>query len=180
MDFNEEEAVTFEQMRDLIIELKLPQSILDLYDGKCEIAQLQNDFKDPYAIFHCAKDKNNLRKVQDGYLVTRYKPILSYAFETIFAYDIITKKYVKYSIELFDEKDLEPMSWDSLFIEYINLLWELAESEKIDPEIIKIGETLGIKSIKLILESIIKANEMKYEEWQLWKKELIKTIDAMI
>jgi hypothetical protein len=78
------EAVTFEKMRDLIIELNLPESILDLYDGKCKTEELQYDFRDPYAIFHCAGEGADLKKAQDHYLVDRYKPILSYAFEQIF------------------------------------------------------------------------------------------------
>ena len=71
--------IEFEQMRDLIIELNLPKSILELYDGNCENSDLQYDFKDPYAILCLSEEQ------QGNYLVDRYKPILAYAFETIFA-----------------------------------------------------------------------------------------------
>jgi hypothetical protein len=169
------ETVTFEKMRNLIVELNLPKSILDLYDGNCKIEKLQYDFKDPYAIFHCAGKGVALKKAQDGYIVDRYKPILSYAFEKIFAYDIISKKYVKYSIEYFCEEDLKPMSWDSLFIDIITRWYE---SETPDHEILKFGELLGIKHIKIILEKIKTADEdeMDYNKWQ---ESLIKEIDNM-
>jgi hypothetical protein len=173
---NKNAAVTFETMRDLIIELNLPQSILDLYDGKCEREKLQYDFKDPYAIFHCAGEGVDLKKAQERYVVDRYKPILAYGFEKIFAYDIVSKKYVTYSIENFREENLKPMSWDSLFIDIMTLWWE---SEMPDREIMKLGELLGLKHTKTILEKIEKAHEggADYNEWQ---ESLIKEIDAIV
>jgi hypothetical protein len=175
MIFFNNAAVTFETMRNLIIELNLPKPILDLYDGKCEIEKLQYDFKDPYAIFHCAREGADLKKAQERYLVDRYKPILSYGFEKIFAYDIVSKRYVAYSIENFCEKNLKPMSWNSLFIDIITLWWE---SEMLDREIIKYGELLGIKYIKIILEKIVKAHESGVD-YNKWQKSLIKEIDNM-
>ena len=145
--------IEFEQMRDLIIELNLPKSILELYDGNCKNSELQYDFKDPYAILCLSKEQ------QDFYLVGRYKPILAYAFEKIFAYDIETKKYVKYNIEYFKKEDLQPMSWDCLFVDILTTWWEI---ERPDDKIIEYGKILGIKNIETILELINEENKREY------------------
>ena len=142
--------IEFEQMRNLIIELGLPKSILELYDGDSENSNLQYDFKDPYAILCLPKEQ------QDSYLVDRYKPILACAFDEIFAYDIETKKYVKYDIEYFREEDLEPMSWDCLFVDTLVMYWE---SERSDEGIREYGKILGIKNIETILKLIKEENE---------------------
>ena len=145
--------IEFEQMRNLIIELNLPKSILELYDGNCENSDLQYDFKDPYAILCLSEEQ------QDKYLVDRYKPILAYAFETIFAYDIETKKYVKYSIEYFREEKLQTMSWDCLFVDIVKTWWEI---DRPDNEIIEYGKILGVKNIETILELINEENKSEY------------------
>ena len=145
--------IEFEQIRDLIIELNLPESIVELYDGNCKNSDLQYDFKDPYAILCLTKEQ------QDLYLVDRYKPILAYAFEKIFAYDIETKKYVKYSIEYFRKENLKPMPWDCLFIDILVMWWEL---ERPDDEIVRYGKILGIKNIETIMELINEENEKEY------------------
>jgi hypothetical protein len=165
------EPINFEQIRNLIIELKLPGIILELYDGNCNIELLQSSFQDPYVIFTLNKNQ------QDKYLIDRYKPLLAYYTETIFAYDIISKKYVKYSIELFDEKVLEPMSWDSLFINFIIGLWE--DGDYAEDEIVNYGKYLGVKNTGKILEERIEIEDKKlnYLEYMKWEKSLIKLID---
>lgn len=142
-----------EQMRNLIIELNFPESILELYDGNCKNHDLQHDFQDPYAILCLSKEQ------QDFYLVDRYKPILAYAFEEIFAYDIETEKYVKYSIEYFREEDLEPMSWDCLFVDILITWWEL---EYPDDKILTYGKILGVKNIETILQLINEEKDSEY------------------
>lgn len=141
----EEKGVTLEEIRNLIIELNLPSSILELYDGCCKNLNLQDQFSNPHAILCLSK------KQQNNYHIDRYKPILDFYFETIIAYDVISKKYVTYSIEMFDEKLLNPMSWDSIFIPIVKLWWETEISDEI---ILSYGEILGIRYTDLILENI--------------------------
>jgi len=164
------EIVSFEQMRNLIIELNLPKTVLDLFEGKCEIEPLKQDFTYPYKIIDTSI-------CQKHYLVNRYKPFLAdYYSDQIFAYDVITKKYITYSIELFNE-DLK--SWDSLFIGYIIALFEREKYS--DNEIIEIGTLLGVKNVEIILEERIKyeEKELNYLESIEWRESLVKYIDQI-
>lgn len=164
-------TVTSEQIRSLIVELSLPPMVLDLFDGKCEIEELQDDFKDPYAILSLSAQE------QEHYLVGRYKPILSFAFNVIIAYDVVSQRYVEYDIELFEEEELEPMSWDGILIDRL-IYWDESQYYS-DDEMIKWGELLGMKHIAEILRKIRQWEEAPEIEWDEWLKALKQEINSM-
>ena len=141
------EKVTEQETRKLIIELKLSQTILELFDGKCEdeivLDTFRNDYADPYAILCLTEEQQN------KYRIDRYKPILAYAFSTIFAYDIKQKGFVSYYIELMNEQ-LVCFTWDGLFVQEI-LKW--LDFEISDENILHIGNLFGLKYTKEILDS---------------------------
>jgi hypothetical protein len=162
------ETVDFEEIRNLIIELNLSKSIIDLYDGNCKIKNLQNDFEAPYAIL----DSNS--NVQKRYLVNKYKPLLAYTFSTIYAYDINSKKYIKYNIELFNETKIVLMSWDSLFIRNIWNWWEMEISNE---TILEYGKILGLKYTEEIIENREQYSTLNYSEYYKKENDLIKIIN---
>jgi hypothetical protein len=168
----ENKAVNFETMRDLIIALNLSETVLELFDGNCKVDALQDDFKDPYAILCLSAEE------QKHYLADRYKPILSFAFGEVIAYDIVSQKYVRYYIELFEEEFLEPMSWDGTFVDTV-IYWYESEYYS-DDEIINFCNLLGIKQIKTILGKIKQHEEEDTSlEWDEWLKAIKQEIDNM-
>lgn len=185
------EKITEQDMRDAIIRLKLPKVILELFDGTCTdevITRLGlNDsytFTKPYAII------NLQRFQQDHYLIERFTPLLAYRHGTIYAYDNLLNGFIKYYTELGPKEGNYPvLTWDGIFIRNIYTLWEEKWSEKgdeyyTDEDIIYVGNLLGLKHTKEILDSIIlwdkNRNFSTYEGSEKWENKMINQHNARI
>lgn len=172
-------AITNTDIRNLIIELKLPKVILEFFDNKCNdhilISNLgSNYYSDPYKILILNADQ------QKRYLVEQYKPILSCNSDTIFAYDQQSNGYISYSIEYWS-KEPTVYTWDGLFVSEI-LFWYESEIE-VDA-ILHIGNLFGLKYTKDILDDIYKTAKYKgfstYENIKKWENTMIGKINGFI
>lgn len=170
--------ITKAAIQTLIIALKLPPIILDLFNGTCTdnivLRNLRQDYGEPYQIF-CLTGLQ-----QDSYFTDRYKPILSYTNSTIYAYDMVSKGYIKYSVELMN-KNPEYFTWDGLFVRDILFWWELEIS---DEDILYIGNLFGLKYTKDILDSIYITHDKNgftsFQDTELWASAMIAKINGKV
>ena len=149
------EKITQQEIRDLLQGLNLSQGVLDLFDGNCKDEIMQRHFfdksySDPYMVLSIEKFQ------QDTYLVDRYKPILAYSGETVFAYDMLLKGFISYNIESTVADLPSCLSWDGLFISEILRWWEYEIS---DEDILHIGRYFGLKHNQEILDSIYETTD---------------------
>jgi len=175
----DKERITITDMRNLIVELGLPQTFLDMYDETCNdeilLREFHRDYTAPHAILsYLTKEQQN------HYLIDRYKPILSYAHSTIFAYDTITKGFITYYIELMPDNP-EYLTWDGLFIDEIIRWWEYEVSDK---DILHIGKLFGLKYTKEILDSIYSTTDgngfATSEKRDKWRSKMLDKINGRI
>lgn len=169
-------TITREDLRNVIVSLNLPSIILELYDGKCK-----DEIVLKYAIYNYgypAKILDLNKDQQKHYLTERYCPILCYLEDTIFAYDQISKGYVTYSIEYFEDKS-ESLTWDGLFINEVLRWWE---NEIEDEDILYIGNLFGLKYTKEIISDIYTTSEMSklssFQDIFLWRNKLLDKING--
>lgn len=175
---NDKQRVSKAEIRNLILDLKLPQIIPDIFDGICKdeiIKQkLNNQYTAPYAVIELTK------KQQDNYLIDRYKPILSYGHATIFAYDTELKGFITYDIEMMT-RNPKCLTWDGLFISKILRWWEYELSNE---DILHIGNLFGLKNTKYILNSIYTSTNGKgfatFEAADEWKNKMYNEINANV
>ena len=165
------QQITSEDIRKLIVELNLQPVILDLFNENCKdkiIGKYCLGYACPYQILDLPKIQQN------HYCVERYKPLLVDYGCKIFAYDVVSKGFTSYSIELFIEKELQILTWDGIFIDEILHWWE---KEITDDEILYLGNLFGLKYTKLILESIYSTTNGKgfssFREKEKWKQDII-------
>lgn len=172
-------GITREDMRNLIIRLDLPQTILELYDETCTDPILKKnglltDYSYPDMILCLNKEQ------QDVYQTDIYKPFLSSYSETIFAYDEVSKGYIRYSVEYFKGK-INSLTWDGLFVREILSWWEF---EINDDDILYIGNLFGLKHTKNIISELYIAysnGEFKtFEKTEIWINAMIDKIDGRI
>lgn len=180
------QKVTEEDMRNTIIKLNLPITILELFDGTCAdkvVTRLglneSYGFTKPYAIIDLLKYQ------QDHYLIDRYIPLLAYGHGTIYAYDSLLNGFIKYYLELGPKDGQYPtLTWDGVFIDYIFSLWENKwidddNEEYTNEDIIYVGKLLGLKHIEVIMESIVRNFEVgtfnSYEKWTQETTDLLNT-----
>lgn len=176
---NNKERATEAEIRKLIIDLKLPPIVLELFNGTCNDKVMELTFHKDYTILYAILELT--KEQQDEYLIDRYKPILAYAHSTIFAYDSKLKGFIVYNIEEDIVEKEECLTWDGLFISEILRWWEYEVS---DDDILYIGNLFGIKQTKQILESIYSISDGKgfptFEEAYKWEKTLIDQLNARI
>lgn len=170
------DRITNDDIRNLILTLKLPQNVLDLFEGNCKDEIMKShsfdkDYADPYMVLSLEKYQ------QDIYLVDRYKPVLAYASATIFAYDSKSEGYISYDIESGIEDSDKCLTWDGLFVREILRWWEYEIS---DEHIIYISNFFGLKHTEEILESINRTNDedgfATFKEVEVWVNEMIEKI----
>jgi hypothetical protein len=176
-DEQDAKTLTQDDTRKLIIDLRLPRIILELFDENLtdDIANshfLSDEYKSPYSFFG-----NPMEHLKDNYRVDRYAPFLASYQSTFFAYDKVTKSFVSYGIEYFREENLERLTWDGLFIGKIISWWEDEWPEK---DIIHVAGLLSLKHTKELLEEIALRDENRgglpypasIDNWFEWIKSL--------
>ena len=167
------------EIKKMIIDLQLPQIVLQLFNGNVidKIANshfLSDKYKEPYTLFEIP-----LEQLYVAYKVDRYVPFLACHQSKIFAYDKLTKGFIAYSIECFREDNLQRLTWDGLFVDEIIAWWE---DEWSDEDIMHIGGLLKLKHTKQLIEDIAlrdSTNE-SYLTWFDWNTALKKKINAFI
>jgi len=174
----ENQQTTSEDIRKLIVELNLPSIVLDLFNENCKdkiIRKYCSGYSYPYQIL-------DLPKVQQNqYCIDRYKPLLVDYGDNIFAYDVVSKGFTLYDIELFIEKELQILKWDGIFVGEILNWWEY---EATDDEILYLGNLFRLKYTKLILESVYSTTNGKgfstLKEKEKWKQDIIRQYDLLV
>lgn len=174
------DRITPIQIEALIPTLNLSKNILTLFKGECSDEIMKKHFFDkdysiPYEILYSTK------KQQDAYLIDRYKPILAYATEKIFAFDTKLRGFNKYYLETGIQDDEYCFTWDGLFISEILFWWEC---EIPDNEILYIGNYLGLNYTKEILDSIYKSTNGKGfatgKSLTDWENKMLNQINGII
>ena len=157
-------------IRGLLLELQLPQTVIELFDGACtnEKAKkhLAGQYKAPYIFFDTPLNR------LESYKLDRYRPLLASFQDKVFAYDIVAKSFVSYGVERFREQQLRHFTWEGLLVQEIITWWE--NDTMPDEDIICLGELLGLKRTKDLVEEIAahdssKASEEYHERiaWEL-------------
>lgn len=182
--------LTEEDVRELIIGLGLPKTVIELFDGTCKNEtinklNLSDAFSAPYFMFDL------LRYQQDVYEVDRYIPILVKWNSSVYAYDLVKKGFIHYYIETDIDKNQPALTWEGIWLNEIQTLWEekWIDNDNVyytDDDIITAGELLGLTHMREIIDSINEVDEQNdntgfvgndSEEWQ---NRMIKRLNARI
>jgi len=113
------DRITKEQARLNIVELRLPQIVLDVFDEKPLSYDLDIEFGYPYQLL-------DHPEIQTGYGTGRITPIWTEAHWSIFAYHHAAERQGFFRFGIEDREELEPigMNWQQGLVEPFKILWE--------------------------------------------------------
>jgi len=148
-------TLSLDDIRNIILSLKLPPVVMDLFNGTCTNERLKcllgTRYQAPYLLLEIP-----LHQAVKQYKVDRYVPFLAVWQNIIFAYDGEKKGFVRYGIESFDADNLQLLTWEDLFLEEVIAWWELEWQEE---DIIYMSDLFGLKQIEEVLRELALCDE---------------------
>ena|GEM_PF-839229 len=159
-------TLSLDDIRNVILSLKLPPIMLDLFNETGINERLKclsgTRYQAPYPLLEMP-----LHQAVKQYKVDRYIPFLAVWQDIIFAYDSEKKGFVRYGIESFDADNLQLLTWEDLLLEEVIAWWELEWQEE---DIIYMSDLFCLKQIEEVLRELALCDEKGLSYGELKKK----------
>jgi hypothetical protein len=163
--------ITREQARRDIVALRLPQIVLDAFDGKPMPYDLDIQFREPYTIF--ALDPDEQAAYGKGRITPRWTGGGGY---TVVAYHHAPERkgFFRFDIETPAEEE-EPvgLNWQQVLVEEFQFLWEL---EWPDQQLREVAGWFGFDSMDLLIAELPHAKLDTAEKDAAWYRSFLKRV----
>jgi hypothetical protein len=165
MDF-----ITREKAREDIVDLGLPQIVLDAFDEKPLPHNLDDQFRFPYQVLNLGAEG------QAFYGTGRITPLWTGCGDySIVAYhhDPCDRGFSRFDIESGEEEQPKGMNWQQVLIKEFKLLWE---SEVPDGELREVADLFGFKHIEEIIAELAGAKLDSVEKNSEWYQSFLQRL----